>query len=234
MCQVPAGEEQAAKRSPQSGPQVPALFPAMSEFSQRKERGVRAFGKRVVRPSWCVCFPQDVPGPLWCHEQRGAGKGRAVQPSRPSGPGPIHHERACLCEDAEMLRGPWNTDKSPAPGSGDPPALLPKGHLERGPRVSTGGRHARRQPLSGWGQVRRAWKQAGRTGSRSRRRPRIGSETGGLQPRGRGRPRGKGCEALGADVHPLGQGFRNRQGRCPLGASPSGPNASLGAQLPWT
>lgn len=45
-----------------------------------------------------------------------------------------------------MPREAWNTDRSLVPGSGDPPAVLPKGRLERGPLVSTGGRRARRQP----------------------------------------------------------------------------------------
>lgn len=92
-------------------------------------------------------------------------------------------------------------------------------------------------PTSSQGRVRRTWKRTGRTGSWSRwRAPRTGSETGASQPRRRGRPRRKGCEALGVapNMHPLGHGFRNRQGQCPLGASPSGPNASLGAQLLWT
>ena len=92
-------------------------------------------------------------------------------------------------------------------------------------------------PTSSQGRVRRTWKQTSQDREPEQKEgPRIGSETGGSQPRRHGPSRRKGCEALGvgSNVHPLGRGLRNRQARCPLGASPSGPSASLGAQLPWT
>lgn len=143
---VPAGEEWAPKRSPQSEPQALPCFWPRASFPRAESVGVSVFGKRVVRPSWWVCFPQDVPGPSWCCKQRGAGEETAVRPSRPSAAGPAHIERTHLCGDAEMPRGAWKRDGSHAPGSGDPPTLLPKGHLGRGPRVSTGGKRARRQP----------------------------------------------------------------------------------------
>ncbi|CAI9165754.1 unnamed protein product [Rangifer tarandus platyrhynchus] len=92
-------------------------------------------------------------------------------------------------------------------------------------------------PTSSQERVWRTWKRTSQDREPEQKEgPRIGSETRGFQPRGRRPPRRKGCEAVGvtSNVHPLSHGLRNRQARCPLGASPSGPNASLGAQLPWT
>lgn len=230
-CMVPAGKERAPKRSPQSGPQALPCFWPRASFPRAESMGVSVSGKRVVRPSWRVCFPQDVPGPPCCREQRGAGEETAVRPSRPSAVRPALIERTRLCGDAEMPRGAWKREGSHAPGSGDPPTLLPKGHLERGPKCPQEEGVRGGSPTSSQGRVQRTWKRTSQDRELEQKEgPRIRSETGGSQPRGHRPSRRKGCEAPGVapNMHPLSHGLRNRQAWCPLGASPLGPNASLG------
>ena len=109
---VPAGEERAPKRSPQSGPQALPCFWPRASFPRAESAGVSVFGKHVVIPTWWVCFPQDVPGPPWCREQRGAGEETAVRPSRPSAVGPAHIERTHLCGSQRCREEPGRETKS--------------------------------------------------------------------------------------------------------------------------
>ena len=237
MCLVPAGEEQAPKRSPQSGPQVPALFLPRASFPREQSAGsVCLASVWLDQVGGCVfhrmCLDlssvvsseehrREEPAGLHVHLVRG--------PFTMSVPASVGTQR-CREEPGTQTEVWFLAQATPLQCSQrDTWNVDPEGPQEEGVRGGS--------PTSSQGRVWRTWKQTGRTGSGSRQKaPRTGSETGGSQPRRRGQPRRKGCEALevAPDMHPLGHGFQNRQGQCPLGASPSGPNASLGAQLLWT
>ena len=199
---VPAGEERAPKRSPQSGPQALPCFWPRASFPRAESAGVSVFGKHVVIPTWWVCFPQDVPGPPWCREQRGAGEETAVRPSRPSAVGPARIERTHLCGDTEMPRGAWKRDEVTLLAQATPLHCSRRDTWNVDPECPQEEGMGGGSPTSSQGQVRRTWKRTSQDRERSRRRaPESGLRPGDPSPAGMDHPGERAVRLLGS--HPM-------------------------------